>query len=129
MKLAKMQLYHEDRKQAIIKLNDLIKKTYKTYPEFRIAINAFLDDSSGLFLPESMREELKKELTDIDAFLENEQYNIYGPPPDYPNAEEEYDAWIADMPPDKKLDMDLDDKLCKLKSNMLNKIKKQVSEY
>jgi len=81
IKLAKMQLYHEDRKQAIVKLNDLIKKTYKSYPEFRDAVNSFLDDSSGLFLSEGMREELKKELNDVDTFLQERQSEIYGEPP------------------------------------------------
>lgn len=36
-----MQLYHEDRKDAIVKLDELIKKSYRTYPQFRDTVNAF----------------------------------------------------------------------------------------
>ena len=41
LKIARMQLYHEDRKDALVKLDELLKTSYKTFSDFRIAITSF----------------------------------------------------------------------------------------
>ena len=68
LRIAKMQLYHEDRKNALIKLDELFKKCYKTFSEFRNTISTFLNGSLGLFLPDKLRGELKKEIKTLTNF-------------------------------------------------------------
>lgn len=65
LRIAKMQLYHEDRKNALVKLDELLKKGYKTFSDFRNTLSTFLNGSLGLFLPDRLRENLKKEIEDI----------------------------------------------------------------
>lgn len=127
LRVARMQLYHEDRKDALVKLDELLKQGYKTFPDFRNAITAFLDGSIGLFLPEKLREELKKEIDDIDAFLTDKQIEIYGWEPEQPD-EGEYEAWYEDLSPEEQIDVDVVDRLSKLKGAMRDKIKKHISE-
>lgn len=43
LKTLKMQLYHEDRKRALIELHELLKVSYKTFDDFKKAAMTFLD--------------------------------------------------------------------------------------
>ena len=126
LRIAKMQLYHEDRKDALIKLDELLKKGYKNFSEFRNTIITFLDGSTGLFLPDKLRRELKNEVEDIDSFLLKKQIEIYGEPPDY--EPEDYEAWFEDLSPEERVDVEVKDRLSRLKNSMRDKIKKHVSE-
>ncbi|MGB8780913.1 MAG: hypothetical protein WCD81_09745 [Candidatus Bathyarchaeia archaeon] len=125
--ITRMQLYHEDRKDALVKLDELLKQGYKSFPDFRNAVTVFLDGSTGLFLPEKLREELKKEIDDIDTFLTEKQIEIYGEPPDL-GEEDEYEEWFADLPPEDQANIEITDRLSKLKGVMRDKIKKHISE-
>jgi hypothetical protein len=127
LKIVRMQLYHEDRKDALVNLDELLKSSYKTFPVFRNTILAFLDGSKGLFLPEKLREELKKEIDSIDAFLVEKEIELYGEPPDV-GDEGDYEGWFADLSPEEQADVEVTDRLSKLKGVMRDKIKKHVSE-
>lgn len=126
LKIVRMQLYHEDRKDALVKLDDLLKSGYKTFPDFRNTVLAFLDGSKGLFLPQRLREELKKEIDDIDAFLTEKQIELYGEPD--VGEGDEYEAWFAGLSPEEQADVEVTDRLSRLKGVMRDKIKKHVSE-
>jgi hypothetical protein len=126
LKLARMQLYHEDRKEALVKLDELLKKTYKTYSEFRDAVNAFLDGSSAIFLNDKLRKDLKKELYDIDAFLTEKELEFFGPPPE--QDEQDYGDWFESLSPDQQIDVEVENRLTSLKGTMRDRIKKHVSE-
>jgi hypothetical protein len=60
LKIARMQLYHEETKEALVRLDELLKKSYKTFPDFKKTVNEFLDGSAGIFLPKKLRLDLKK---------------------------------------------------------------------
>ena len=126
LKLASMQLHHKDRTEAFLKLDEVIKKTYKSFSEFQKAVNEFLNGSSGLFLPEKLVVDLRKELSDIDHYLTEKEYEIMGPPPEYP--EEEYQEWMQSLDPFEEVDMEVKNKLSTLKRDMKDKIKKNISE-
>jgi hypothetical protein len=126
LRIAKMQLYHEDRKDALIKLDELLKKGYKNFSEFRNTIITLLDGSTGLFLPDKLRKELKNEVEDIDSFLLKKQIEIYGEPPGYES--DDYEAWFEDLSPEERVDVEVKDRLSRLKNSMRDKIKKHVSE-
>lgn len=128
LKVAKMQLYHEDRKNALVKLDELLKKGYKSFSEFRSTITTFLEGSLGIFLPEKLRMDLKKEMKDIDQFLYEKQIEIEGPPPDYDSYIDDREAWFKSLNPYERVDVEVKDRLSRLKSSMRDKIKKQVSE-
>jgi hypothetical protein len=128
LQIARTQLYHEDRKDAVLKLDELIKKNYKTYPVFRNAVNTFLDSSSGLFLPVALKRELRKQLLELDAFLQEKEFEIYGEPEEDPHAEEEYESWFSDLSPDEQLDVEIEQKLESVKGNMRDKIQKHMSD-
>ena len=126
LRIAKMQLYHEDKKNALIKLDELLKKYYKSFPQFRNAITTFLDGSLGLFLPHKLREELRKEVRDIDSFLLEKEIDLYGEPSGY--GEDEHEAWFESLSPEERVDVEVRDRLSKLKGSMRDKIKKYISE-
>lgn len=126
LKIVRMQLYHEDRKDALVKLDELLKRNYDTYPQFRDAVKAFLDGSSGIFLPNRLRNELKSELSSLDDFLSEKEIELRGPPPEYPP--EEYEAWFEDLSPDEQLDIEVENRLSTLKDTMRSKIKNHVSD-
>jgi len=130
LRIAKMQLYHEDRKDALIKLDELLKKGYETFSDFRNTINTFLNGSLGLFLPDKLREGLKKEIQDIDQFLFEKEIEIFGepePPEEFPE-EYEHEAWLASISPVERVDVEVRDRLSRLKGSMRDKIKKYISE-
>ena len=128
-RIAKLQLFHEDKKKALVELDGLLKKGYKTFPDFRQSIESFLDGSSGIFIPDKLRKELKKEMRDIDDFLFDKIQEIYGQyEPDYPpDEEEDYEAWAQDYP-EEALDAEVRQRLGGLKGSMRDKIKKYISE-
>lgn len=124
----RIQSYHEDRKDAIVKLDELIKRNYRTYPQFRNAVNEFLDSSSGLFLPAILKTELRGQLIAIDGYLQERQFEIYGEPDEDPNAEEEYKSWFNDLSPDQQLDIEIERRLSALKSAMTRKIEEHITD-
>ena len=124
-RILRRQLYHEDRKKALIELDELLRKRYKTFPEFKKSIESFLDGSSGIFVPDKLRKELKKKIWDIELFLYEQELELYGPPPEIPD---DYEDWIEDLSPEELVDMELENRLSKLKGSMRESIKKYVSE-
>ena len=124
-RILKMQLYQEDKKKALIELDELLRKRYKTFPKFKESIESFLDGSSGIFLPDKLRKELKKEIRDIDAFMWEKLEDLYGPPPEY--EPDDYEAW-TEAYPEQALDEEIRSRLRGLKGSMRSKIKKYVSE-
>lgn len=123
--ILKMQLFHGDRKKAVIELDGLLRKSYKSLRDFSNTIKAFLEGTSSIFIPISLRNELKKELQDIWNFLYDKQIEIYGSEPEYPP--DDYEAW-AEVFPEKALDFEIKDRLKNLKGSMRDKIKKYISE-
>lgn len=122
-RILKMQLYQEDKKKALIELNELLKKRYKTFPEFKKSVESFLDGSSGIFLPDKLRDELRKEILDIDGFLYRKMEELYGPEPEPPD----YEDWIQDLSPEEEVDMEIEQRLRGLKDSMKRRIMKYIS--
>jgi len=122
-----MQLYHEDRKNALIKLYELLKKGYRNFSEFRNTISSFVNVSLGLFLPDKLRDELKKELQDIDQFLLEKEIDLHGEPWEE-ELENDYEAWFESLSPQERVDVEVTDRLSKLKGSMMDRIKKHISE-
>jgi len=86
-----------------------------------------LDGSAGLFVPEKLRDELKTEIGDIDTFLTRKEIELHGEP--YDDVDQgEYEDWVADLSPEEQVDVELTDRLSRLKGVMRDKIKKHVSE-
>ena len=131
LKTLKMQLYHEDRKKALIELDELLKTSYKTFDDFKKAAMAFLDGKQALFLPRKLRSELRGEVLKLDGFLSNRLVELghYQEPPDewIEDHEAEAAAW-AEAFPEEALDAEVRQRLSGLKSSMRDKIKKFVSE-
>ena len=124
-RILKVQLFHEDRKKALIELDGILKKGYKTLNEFSRSVESFLDGDLGIFIPAKLRNELKKELQDIWNFLYSKQIDMYGPEPEY--EEEDYETW-AEAFPEEALDAEITERLSKLKGSMRSKIKEYISE-
>jgi len=131
LKALKMQLYHEDRKRALIELDELLKTNYKTFDDFKKATIAFLDGKQALFLPRKLRSELRGEVLRLDGFLLNRLIKLghYQEPRDewLEDQEAEAAAWAEDFP-EEALDAEVRQRLSGLKSSMRDKIKKYVSE-
>ncbi len=124
-RILKIQLFHEDRKKALIELDGILKKGYRTLNDFSNSVESFLDGDSGIFIPIKLRNELKKELQDIWNVLYSKQIEMYGPEPEY--EEEDYEDWAKDFP-EEALDAEITERLSKLKGSMRSKIKEYVSE-
>lgn len=127
LKTLKLQLFHEDRKKALIELNELLMKWYKTYPEFARKIRYFLNGKSGIFLPKKLRKELEKEIHDIDDFLSRKELELYGRPPEPESYLNDYEKWI-EVSPEEEVDMEIKSRLGGLKRSMRDKIRKYASE-
>ena len=125
LRTVKMQLFHEDKKKALVQLDEVLKKSYKTFPKFKDRVESFLDGSSGIFLPDKLRRELKKEVRDIDSFMWEKLEDLYGPPPEY--EPDDYEAWASHFP-EAALDAEIRERLSGLKGSMRGKIKKYISE-
>lgn len=123
-RILRMQLYREDKKKALIKLDELLKKPYKTFRDFKNAIESFLDGSSAIFLTDKLRKELKNEVSSISAFIYSKEKE-FGLIPDYPD---DYEDWIEELDPLQELDEEIKSRLRNLKSSMRSKIRKHVSE-
>lgn len=130
LKLARMQLYHQDRKEAIIKLDALLKAPYKSFRNFRDAVNSFLDGSTGLFLPKPLKKSLSKQLSEINSLLVIGEAEIHGEPEeeDPDEGARDYYEWIDNLSDEEKLDMAITERLSTLKSTMREKIEKYISE-
>lgn len=122
-RIAKIQLYHEDKKKALIELDELVKKKYKTFPKFRETIESFLNGSSGLFLPDKLRRGLIEQIRGIDALIYGRTVEIYGPEPEYPD----YEDWVQAYSPEQVLEMEVQSRLKGLKGSMRDKIRKYTS--
>lgn len=129
LKVVKMQLFHEDRKKALIKLDSLLKEYYPKFSDFRKTIDEYLDNSESMFIPLELRKKLAKQTLDLDSFLTERQMEIYGiTDQDIGGGEEdEYESWAQDFP-EQALDNEVKSRLSGLKSSMRDKIKDYVSE-
>jgi uncharacterized membrane-anchored protein YhcB (DUF1043 family) len=129
LRIAKMQLYHEDTKNALNKLDELLKKNYNSFMEFRDDTRTFLDGSFGLFLPDKLKEELKKEMQDIDQFLFDKEIELYGEPSEewLQTSQNDYEAWFESLSPKERVDEEVKERLSSLKSSMRKKIEKYIS--
>lgn len=126
LRVVKMQLFHGDRKEALIELDKLLKAGYKRFGDFRNTVESFLNSSLALFLPDDLRTDLKKEIQNIDQFLFEKQIEFEGPPPEF--DEEEHEAWIQSLNPYEAVDVEVRDRLGRLKRSMRDRIRKSVSE-
>lgn len=124
-RMLKMQFYKDDKKKAMIDLHQLLKKRYKTYPDLKSSIISFLDGDSGLFLPDKLKSDLRKELAEVDSLVAEQEIMIFGPPPEYPN---DYDEWARDLSPEQQLDDEITSRLSGLKSKMGEEIRKYFAE-
>lgn len=131
LKTLKMQLFHEDRKKALIELHEMLKVSYKTFDDFKKAAMTFLDGKQALFLPRKLRSELRGEVLKLNGFLTSRLVEIgfYGEPPDeyLEDYEAEAAAWAEDFPK-AALDAEVRERLSGLKSSMRDRIKKYLSE-
>lgn len=124
-RILKAQLFHEERKKALVELDEILKKSYKTLDDFNKSVEAFLNGQSGIFLPTKLQNDLRKEMKDIRDYLYSKQIEIFGEEPDYP--EDDYEAWAAAFP-EQALDVEVMNRLSKLKGSMRSKIKEYVSQ-
>lgn len=121
LKLATLELYHGDRKDAILKLDEILKKEYKNYPEFENTLNEYLDGSSGLFLPQALRQSLKQETDEVDKLVSELDLEMNGPPPEYD------DEWFEELPRWEQLDQEIKDKLRSIRPTLREKIRRYIS--
>jgi len=127
-RVAKMQLFHEDKKKALMELDETLKKSYKSFSDYKTGVESFLDGSSGIFLPEILCKELKKELHDIETFMWKRRDDLYGPEPEPDEPpDDDYEAWAQDFP-EQAIDAEIKSRLMGLKGSMRGKIKKYISE-
>lgn len=123
-KMLRLQLYREEKKKALVELDELLKKRYKSFSDFKNAAYAFLDGSLAIFLPIKLREDLKKEVQNVDDFIYQREIDI-GMRQEYP---EEWEEWVQEYDPIEELKKDLGTRLKGLKSSMRNRIRKYFSE-
>lgn len=119
-RILKMQLFHKDRKKALIELDEILKKGYKTFNDFSRGVESFLDGSSGIFIPTRLRDELKSEINEIWSL-------IYSDVPEPEPEEFDYESWAEDFP-EQARSYEIGDRMRRLKGSMRDKIKKYVSE-
>lgn len=120
-RILKMQLFHKDRKKALIELDEILKKGYKTFRDFSSSVESFLDGSSGIFIPTRLGDELKNEINKIWSL-------IYGTGIPEPEPEEfDYESWAKAFP-EEALGYEITDRMHRLKGSMRDKIKKYISE-
>lgn len=123
-RMLRIQLYQEDKKKALIGLDELLKKRYATVRDFEKSVESYVDGSSGIFVPEKLKDELRKEIQSVNAFLSEKLEELYGPEPE----PDDYDDWAEDISPEEELDQEVETRLRGLKSQMRQKIRKYVSE-
>jgi hypothetical protein len=124
-RMLRAQQYQEDKKKALVEMDELLRKKYDTFQNFEKAVETFLDGSSGIFLPEKLKEELRNEVREVSVFLSKKIEEVYGPTPEIPD---DYEDWIEDISPDEEIDVALETRLRNLKSEMRGKIRKYVSD-
>jgi hypothetical protein len=124
-RMLRTQLYQEDKKKALVELDEMLRKKYNTFQDFEKAVESFLDGSSGIFLPEKLKEELRNEVRGVSAFLSKKIEEFYGPTPEIPD---DYEDWIEAVSPDEEIDAEVEARLRGLKSKMRGNIRKYVSE-
>lgn len=127
-RILRIQLYHGERKKALIQLDELLKKRYKTFREFRDSVESYLDGSSSIFLPATLRDELREEIMDISIFIRKEEQKFEPPEPPPEFFEEEHEEWLRSLSPWEAIDEEAKSRLSGLKSSMRNKIRKYASE-
>lgn len=76
-------------------------------------------------MPVKLKEELRKEVQSVNAFLSEKLEEIYGLPPEYPD---DYEDWAEALSPEEELDEEIETRLRGLRSQMRQKIRKYVSE-
>lgn len=123
-KMFRIQLYQEDKKKALIELDELLKKKYNTFRDFQASVESYLDGSSGMFVPENLKEDLRQEIRSVNDFMAEKIEQIYGPEPEL----DDYDDWAEDISPEEELDQGTETRLRGLRTNMREKIRKYVSE-
>ncbi len=79
LKLTALELHHEDRKEAILKIDEILKKGFKNYPDFEKELKEYLDSSSGLFLPQALRQSLKQEADEVHKLVTEFDLELNGP--------------------------------------------------
>jgi len=124
-RMLRMQFYREDRKKALVELDELLKKKYKTFKDFKESVESFLDGNVGIFLPDRLTKELKEEISSTSAFISQKYEEFFGPEPEPP---EDYQDWVRDISPEEEIDEQIESRLSGLKDLMRNKIRKYVSE-
>jgi len=123
-KMFRMQLYQEDKKKALIELDELLEKMYNTVQDFQKAVESYLDGSSGIFVPEKLKEELRQEIRSVNAFPSERLEEMHGVEPE----PDDYDDWAEAISPEEELDQEVETRLRGLKSQMIERIRKYVSE-
>ncbi len=93
LKLTALELYHEDRKEAILKIDEILKKGFKNFPDFEKELKEFLDSGSGLFLPQALRQSLKQEADEVHKLVTEFDVELNGPQPECD------DEWFEELPP------------------------------
>ena len=124
-RMLKAQQFQEDKKKALVELDELLRKRYDTFQNFEKTVESFLDGSSGIFLPEKLKQELKNEVQDVSSFLSKKIEEFYGTEPEPPD---DYEDWAEALSPDEEIEAELEARLKGLKSKMRGKIKRYVSE-
>jgi hypothetical protein len=123
LKLTALELYHQDRKEAILKLDVILKKGFKNYPDFEKELKEYLDSSSGLFLPQALRQSLKQETDEIDKLVNELDLETHGDPPEYDDSDE----WFEELEPWERLDQQIKDKLRTIRPTLRERIRKYIS--
>jgi hypothetical protein len=76
----------------------------------------------------ALKQELRRQLLELDSFLQARELEIYGEPEENSHAEEEYESWFNDLSPDEQLDVEIERRLESLKGNMISKIQQHMSD-
>jgi hypothetical protein len=123
-RILRMQLYREEKRKALVELDELLKKRYKTFSEFKNAVESFLDGNSAIFLSDKLSKELRNEVSSVDTFIHQREVDL-GMINEYP---EEWQEWVQDLDPIEELKAEIETRLSGLKSSMRSKIRKYFSE-
>ncbi|WGM89556.1 MAG: hypothetical protein NUK63_00060 [Candidatus Bathyarchaeum tardum] len=129
LKVMKMQLFHEDKKKALIKLDELLNADYPSFSKFTQNIRDYLKSSESIFIPLELRKKLSNRISDINSFLLKRDLEFHGVTEEElaNNDQEMYEDWAKEFP-EYQYDNKIRDRLSELTTSIRDEIKKYVSE-
>ncbi len=127
-----LQLTHKDRNGALFDLFERITKNER-YSDVKNSVKNFLDSVHGQFIPTNLREDLEKELGELESFCyQKSPYPEHQSPSDeemksYEKSEEEYmkseEERKKTLTPEERFAEEFAEKFSAFREKMIEKIK------